>query len=167
MKALRLSSITTPGRREREKAATRAALSEAALKLFLERGYGKVTVAEIAEAADTAVATLFAHFPAGKEALILDDSGEREAALTAALASARKAAPSWTRCKSRTGPRRPRRAALGSAAVRPARRASPRKAAGAHDRSGERRGTVVEEPRADRCRPGLTAARCPVRPSRA
>ncbi|PWK83272.1 TetR family transcriptional regulator [Lentzea atacamensis] len=85
MKALRLSSITTPGRREREKAATRAALSEAALKLFLERGYGKVTVAEIAEAADTAVATLFAHFPAGKEALILDDSGEREAALTAAV----------------------------------------------------------------------------------
>lgn len=78
-------ATTTPGRRERKKAATRAALSEAALKLFLERGYDKVTVAEIAEAADTAVATLFAHFPAGKEALILDDSGEREASLTAAV----------------------------------------------------------------------------------
>ena len=74
-----------PGRRERKKAATRKALSEAALALFLERGYDKVTVAEIAEAADTAIATLFAHFPAGKEALILDDSGEREASLTAAV----------------------------------------------------------------------------------
>jgi AcrR family transcriptional regulator len=75
----------TAGRRDRKKAATRKALADAALKLFLERGYDNVTVKEIAEAADTAVATLFAHFPAGKEALILDDSGEREASLTAAV----------------------------------------------------------------------------------
>lgn len=74
-----------PGRRERKKAATRRALSDAALELFLERGYDKVKIADIAEAADTAVTTLFAHFPAGKEALILDDSGEREASLTAAV----------------------------------------------------------------------------------
>ncbi|WP_330276578.1 TetR/AcrR family transcriptional regulator [Lentzea sp. NBC_00516] len=73
------------GRRDRKKAATRRTLADAALKLFLERGYDNVTVKEIAEAADTAVATLFAHFPAGKEALILDDSGEREASLTAAI----------------------------------------------------------------------------------
>ncbi|KOV78068.1 TetR/AcrR family transcriptional regulator [Nocardia sp. NRRL S-836] len=76
---------STPGRRDRKKAATRQALSDAALRLFLERGYDNVTVKEVAEAADTAVATLFAHFPAGKEALILADSGEREAALTAAV----------------------------------------------------------------------------------
>ncbi|MFH8980578.1 TetR/AcrR family transcriptional regulator [Streptomyces varsoviensis] len=74
-----------PSRRERKKAATRKALSDAALELFLERGYDKVTVAEIAAAADTAVTTVFAHFPAGKEALILDDSGEREASLAAAV----------------------------------------------------------------------------------
>ena len=73
------------GRRDRKKAATRRTLADAALNLFLERGYDNVTVKEIAEAADTAVATLFAHFPAGKEALILDDSGEREASLTAAI----------------------------------------------------------------------------------
>ncbi|WP_394619886.1 TetR/AcrR family transcriptional regulator [Lentzea sp. JNUCC 0626] len=73
------------GRRDRKKAATRKALADAALELFLERGYDNVTVKEIAEAADTAVATVFAHFPAGKEALILDDSGEREASLTAAV----------------------------------------------------------------------------------
>ncbi|MEV0264605.1 TetR family transcriptional regulator [Streptomyces sp. NPDC050617] len=74
-----------PGRRERKKAATRKALSDAALELFLERGYDKVTVAEIAAAADTAVTTVFAHFPAGKEALILDDSGERAASLAVAV----------------------------------------------------------------------------------
>ncbi|MFI0416959.1 TetR/AcrR family transcriptional regulator [Spongiactinospora sp. 9N601] len=74
-----------PGRRERKKAATRKALADAALELFLAHGYEKVTVAQIAEAADTATTTLFAHFPAGKEALILDDSGEREAALADAV----------------------------------------------------------------------------------
>jgi AcrR family transcriptional regulator len=77
--------MTTPGRRERKKAATRRALSEAARRLFLERGFDKVTVAEIAEAADTAVSTLFVHFPAGKEALILGDGAEREEALAAAV----------------------------------------------------------------------------------
>ncbi|MFI9454259.1 TetR/AcrR family transcriptional regulator [Amycolatopsis sp. NPDC052450] len=76
---------TEPGRRERKKAATRQALSEAARELFLERGFDNVTVAEIADAADTAVSTLFAHFPGGKEALILGHGQEREAALVAAV----------------------------------------------------------------------------------
>lgn len=74
-----------PGRRERKKAATRAALSDAARRLFLERGYDQVTVAEIAQAADTAVSTLFVHFPAGKEALVLGDGAERARALTVAV----------------------------------------------------------------------------------
>lgn len=76
---------TEPGRRERKKAATRQALSEAARALFLERGFDNVTVAEIAEAADTAVSTLFAHFPGGKEALILGHGRAREEALAAAV----------------------------------------------------------------------------------
>lgn len=76
---------TAPGRRERKKAATRQALATAARRLFLERGFDKVTVAEIADAADTAVSTLFAHFPGGKEALVLGDSDEREQALAAAV----------------------------------------------------------------------------------
>lgn len=69
---------TAPGRRERKKAATREALESAARRLFLERGFDKVTVAEIADAADTAVSTLFAHFPGGKEALILGQGDGRE-----------------------------------------------------------------------------------------
>jgi AcrR family transcriptional regulator len=76
---------TAPGRRERKKAATRQALATTARRLFLERGFDKVTVAEIADAADTAVSTLFAHFPGGKEALVLGDGDEREQALAASV----------------------------------------------------------------------------------
>ena len=75
----------TPGRRDRKKAATRHALAAAARRLFLEHGFSEVTVAEIADAADTAVSTLFAHFPGGKEALVLGDGDEREQSLTTAV----------------------------------------------------------------------------------
>ncbi|WP_112262949.1 TetR/AcrR family transcriptional regulator [Lentzea terrae] len=77
--------MTPTGRRERKKAATKEALASAARRLFLERGFDQVTVAEIAEAADTAVSTLFVHFPGGKEALVLGDRSEREQSLTAAV----------------------------------------------------------------------------------
>jgi AcrR family transcriptional regulator len=79
------STPQVAGRRERKKAATHAALAGAARRLFLERGFDTVTVAEIADVADTAVSTLFAHFPGGKEALLLGDGTERETALTAAV----------------------------------------------------------------------------------
>jgi AcrR family transcriptional regulator len=74
----------TIGRRERKKAATRRALAEAALRLFLERGYDQVTVRDIAEAADVSTTTLFKHFP-GKEALVFDEAAENEAALISAV----------------------------------------------------------------------------------
>ncbi len=84
------------GRRERKKLQTRQALAEAALKLILERGYDNVTVAEIAEEADTAVTTLFKHFPDGKESLVFHGGAtlelgvpagteDRPAALAAAI----------------------------------------------------------------------------------
>lgn len=69
------SSIAA-GRRERKKAQTRRSLVDAAQRLFLEHGYDQVTVAQIADEADTAVTTLFKHFPQGKEALIFGDSAE-------------------------------------------------------------------------------------------
>src|SRR5690242_20625297 len=77
--------MTEPGRRERKKAATRQALVDAALELFLERGYDDVGVREVAEAADVSVTTLFKHFPDGKEALVFDQDDDREAALVAAV----------------------------------------------------------------------------------
>ncbi|MEV6149114.1 TetR family transcriptional regulator [Nonomuraea sp. NPDC052129] len=76
---------TTMGRRERKKAQTRRALSDAALRLFAEHGYDGVTVAQIADEADVSIATLFAHVPDGKEALIFDDGAERHVWLVAAI----------------------------------------------------------------------------------
>ncbi|OUC95875.1 TetR/AcrR family transcriptional regulator [Streptosporangium minutum] len=73
------------GRRERKKAQTRQALSDTALRLFLEHGYDSVTIAQIAEEADIAVATVFAYFPDGKESLIFDDGVERRDRLVAAV----------------------------------------------------------------------------------
>jgi len=73
------------GRRERKKAATRQALADAALKLFLERGYDGVTVTQVADEADVSIATLFKHVPDGKQALIFDDGSERREAILAAL----------------------------------------------------------------------------------
>lgn len=74
----------TMGRRERKKAATRQALADAALQLFLERGYDQVGIKDIADAADVSTTTLFKHF-SGKEALVFDDDAGQEAALVAAV----------------------------------------------------------------------------------
>jgi AcrR family transcriptional regulator len=74
----------TPGRRERKKAATRKAIADAALRLFLERGYDNVGIREIADAADVSTATLFKHFPS-KEALVFDMDADREASLLDAV----------------------------------------------------------------------------------
>ncbi len=75
---------TPPGRRERKKAATRAAILEAATALFLQRGFDDVTVREIADKADVSPKTVFTHFPQ-KEALVFSDEGERHARLAAAV----------------------------------------------------------------------------------
>ncbi len=77
-------STTPPGRRERKKAATRAAILEAAQTLFLERGFDQVSVREIAERADVTPKTVFAHFPR-KEALAFGDEGERHDRLVGAV----------------------------------------------------------------------------------
>ncbi|MGV9771749.1 TetR/AcrR family transcriptional regulator [Streptosporangium sp. NPDC003464] len=76
---------TTMGRRERKKAQTRQALADAALRLFSAHGYDGVTVAQIADEADVSIATLFAHVPDGKEALIFDDGTERRDGLVTAV----------------------------------------------------------------------------------
>ncbi|MFD8984777.1 TetR/AcrR family transcriptional regulator [Streptomyces sp. NPDC059564] len=72
------------GRRERKKAATRRALADAALRLFLDRGYDEVGIREIADAADVSTTTLFKHFPV-KEALVFDEDADQEARLLAAV----------------------------------------------------------------------------------
>ena len=64
-----------PGLRERKKARTRLAISNVATKMFIERGFDDVTVAEVAAAADVSVATIFNYFET-KEELFFDREGE-------------------------------------------------------------------------------------------
>lgn len=59
------------GLRERKKRQTRQHISDTATGLFLERGFDAVTIAEVAEAADVSVNTVYNYFPA-KEDLFLD-----------------------------------------------------------------------------------------------
>ena len=73
------------GRRERKNAQTRKALADAALRLFLARGYDQVSVKEIADAVDISVPTVFKHVPDGKEAVMFDDGVERRESLIAAV----------------------------------------------------------------------------------
>ncbi|WP_326596503.1 TetR/AcrR family transcriptional regulator [Streptomyces sp. NBC_01803] len=63
------------GLRERKKQQTRQHISDVATGLFLERGFDAVTVAEVAEAADVSVNTVYNYFPA-KEDLFLDRGAE-------------------------------------------------------------------------------------------
>lgn len=55
------------GRRERKRRETRTRISDAAMSLFLEKGYVAVTVDEIAEAADISKRTFFGYFPAKED----------------------------------------------------------------------------------------------------
>jgi AcrR family transcriptional regulator len=75
---------TPPDRRSRKRLATREGISNAATRLFLERGFENVTVDEIAEAADVGRMTVFNHFPR-KEDMFLDRDEAGREMLTEAL----------------------------------------------------------------------------------
>ncbi|MBO3751788.1 TetR family transcriptional regulator [Streptosporangiaceae bacterium NEAU-GS5] len=79
-----MAETKTAGRRERKKAATRKAISDAATELFLERGFDAVSIREIADKADVSPTTVFAHFPQ-KEALVFDEDEEQRAELVAVV----------------------------------------------------------------------------------
>jgi AcrR family transcriptional regulator len=64
-------SSPSPSRRERKKERTRADIYQAAMSLFLRRGFDAVTIEDICEAADLARATFFLHF-ATKESLLAE-----------------------------------------------------------------------------------------------
>ena len=72
------------GLREFKKQRTRQAIAEAAMHLFVERGFDHVTVVEVAEAVGVSEKTVFNYFPT-KEDLFFDEADEREAALLEAI----------------------------------------------------------------------------------
>ncbi|OIJ64829.1 TetR/AcrR family transcriptional regulator [Streptomyces mangrovisoli] len=69
--------MTTPGLRERKKQRTYELVSETAIRMFLERGFDAVSVAEVAAAAEISKPTLFRYFPA-KEDLVLHRIADHE-----------------------------------------------------------------------------------------
>ncbi|WP_436981203.1 TetR/AcrR family transcriptional regulator [Streptomyces sp. enrichment culture] len=88
------STAPKEGRRERKKRETRQRISDIATGLFLARGFDAVTIAEIAEAADVSVNTVYNYFPA-KEDLFFDREEEmvdRTAALVRDRAPGQSAA---------------------------------------------------------------------------
>ena len=74
------------GLRERKRRKTFKAIHDAALRLFEERGYAAVTVADIAEAAEVSRATVFAYYPA-KEDIVMGDTRFAIEGLEAQLAN--------------------------------------------------------------------------------
>ena len=85
------------GRRERKKLATRQALSEAAMRLVLERGFDHVTVEAISEAADVSARTFFNYF-SSKEEAVLGDAPDPAAVRQAILERPATEAPLQAAC---------------------------------------------------------------------
>ncbi|GIF14407.1 TetR/AcrR family transcriptional regulator [Actinoplanes teichomyceticus] len=72
------------GLREEKKQATRTAIADAALGLFLEQGFDRVTVADVARVARVSVNTVFNYFPT-KEDLFFDRQEQVVQRLPAAI----------------------------------------------------------------------------------
>ncbi|GAB7190742.1 hypothetical protein NUM3379_14490 [Kineococcus sp. NUM-3379] len=84
--------VDAPGRRDRKKARTRQAIADAALRLFLERGYDAVSVREVAEAAGVSVSGVWKHYSC-KESLLLDRGGGTLGALLSCVEGPPPGAP--------------------------------------------------------------------------
>jgi AcrR family transcriptional regulator len=72
------------GLREAKKQATRREIADTAMRLFVQKGFDHVTVAEVAAEARVSEKTVFNYFPT-KEDLFFDEVPERQEALVAAI----------------------------------------------------------------------------------
>lgn len=83
---------TRPNLQEQRRVATREALRSAALASFAERGFGNVTVTELAQEAGVTERTFFRHFPT-KEAVLFRDFETQTEWLRSALSERDPAEP--------------------------------------------------------------------------
>ena len=74
------------GLRETKKLATRQEIADAAMRLFVMRGFDHVTVADVAEAAHVSEKTVYNYFPT-KEDLFFDEVPARAQAIADAIAN--------------------------------------------------------------------------------
>src|SRR5689334_6361881 len=74
------------GLRESKKLRTRREIADRAMQLFAQRGFDRVTVAEVAGAAGVSEKTVYNYFPS-KEDLFFDEVPAREAGLVDAIRS--------------------------------------------------------------------------------
>lgn len=79
-----MNMATQSSLRERKKRQTRELIAATAFRLFAERGFDQVTVAEIARQSDVSTATVFNYFPA-KEDLIYSGFEEFQRELVLAI----------------------------------------------------------------------------------
>jgi AcrR family transcriptional regulator len=99
--------VTTPprppaGLRERKKQATRAALSNAALRLAIERGFDHVLVEDVAAEAGVAARTFNNYFPS-KEAAIVAEGTDRATSVRDALRARPDDEGLWTAVRHAVG----------------------------------------------------------------
>ena len=79
-----MGPLEAEGMRERKKRERRDAIAACALRLFAENGFERVSMREIAHAADVSEPTVFNYFPI-KENLVFNEDRERELALLQAV----------------------------------------------------------------------------------
>ena len=97
------------GRRERRRREVTGRIVGVAMRLFLERGFDRVTVAEIAREADVVEKTVFNHFPA-KADLVFGTGDDLVAELVATVRARRAGEPVVDAVRRfRTAPRGPGR----------------------------------------------------------
>ncbi|MGX1223343.1 helix-turn-helix domain-containing protein [Streptomyces ambofaciens] len=61
--------------REQRRAETQRMIQAVAVRLFTERGYDAVTVADVAEAASVSPMTVYRHFPTKEDLVLVDQNG--------------------------------------------------------------------------------------------